>query len=54
VKKLKSPSSMKNGRFHPPKCRGKFQKNESVVHPFSQNATPILITHQKKKEEEKK
>jgi hypothetical protein len=25
-KKMKSPSSMKNGRFHPPKCRGKLQK----------------------------
>jgi hypothetical protein len=23
---LKSPSSMKNGRFHPPKYRGKVQK----------------------------
>jgi hypothetical protein len=25
-KKIKSPSTMKNGRFHPPKYRGKFQK----------------------------
>jgi hypothetical protein len=25
-KKMKSPSSMKNGRFHPPKCMGKVQK----------------------------
>jgi hypothetical protein len=23
---MKSPSSMKNGRFHPSKCRGKVQK----------------------------
>jgi hypothetical protein len=23
---MKSPSSMKNGRFYPPKCRGKVQK----------------------------
>jgi hypothetical protein len=23
---MKSPSSMRNGRFHPPKCRGKVQK----------------------------
>jgi hypothetical protein len=23
---MKSPSSMKNGRFHPPKYRGKVQK----------------------------
>jgi hypothetical protein len=25
-KKMKSLSSMRNGRFHPPKCRGKVQK----------------------------
>jgi hypothetical protein len=25
-KKMKSPSSMRNGRFHPPKCKGKVQK----------------------------
>jgi hypothetical protein len=25
-KKVKSPISMINGRFHPPKCRGKLQK----------------------------
>jgi hypothetical protein len=25
-KKMKSPSSMRNGRFHPPKCRFKLQK----------------------------
>jgi hypothetical protein len=25
-KKMKSPSSMRNGRFHPSKCRGKVQK----------------------------
>jgi hypothetical protein len=25
-KKMKSPSSMRNGRFHTPKCRGKLQK----------------------------
>jgi hypothetical protein len=25
-KKIKSPSSMRNGRFHPSKCRGKVQK----------------------------
>jgi hypothetical protein len=23
---MKSPSSIKNGRFHPPKCRSKVQK----------------------------
>jgi hypothetical protein len=25
-KKMKSSSSMRNGRFHPPKCRGKVPK----------------------------
>jgi hypothetical protein len=25
-KKMKPPSSMRNGRFHPPKCKGKLQK----------------------------
>jgi hypothetical protein len=28
LKKMKSPSSMRNGRFHPPKCRAKVQKLE--------------------------
>jgi hypothetical protein len=28
LKKIKSPSSMRNGRFHSPKCRGKVQKSE--------------------------
>jgi hypothetical protein len=28
---MKSPSSMRNGRFHPPKYRGKVQKIGSVV-----------------------
>jgi hypothetical protein len=26
MKKMKSPSSMRSGRFHPPKCIGKLQK----------------------------
>jgi hypothetical protein len=39
-KKMKSPSSMRNGRFYPLKCRGK--KWECCT-PFSQNARPILI-----------
>jgi hypothetical protein len=26
--KMNSPSSMRNGRFHPSKCRGKVQKQE--------------------------
>jgi hypothetical protein len=25
-KKMKSPSSLRDGKFHPPKCRGKIQK----------------------------
>jgi hypothetical protein len=45
---MKSPSSMRNGRFHPPKCRGKLQKNGSVGHPFSQNPWPILMMQKKK------
>jgi hypothetical protein len=30
-KKIKSPSSMRNGRFHPSKCRGKVQKTEEEI-----------------------
>jgi hypothetical protein len=40
-KKKKSPTSMKTGSFHPPKCRGKL-KNMGVLHPFLQNVKPIL------------
>jgi hypothetical protein len=36
-KKMESPSSMRNGRFHPPKCRGKVQK------------MGVLYTHSPKK-----
>jgi hypothetical protein len=43
-KKMKSPSSMRNGKFHPPKCRGKLPKNGGAVYPFSQNARPISKT----------
>jgi hypothetical protein len=48
--KIKSPSSMKNGRFHPPKCRGcgAASKNGSIAHPFFQNTMPILIIPKKK------
>jgi hypothetical protein len=31
-KKIKSPSSMRSGRFDTPKCRGKGSKNGGVVH----------------------
>jgi sterol desaturase/sphingolipid hydroxylase (fatty acid hydroxylase superfamily) len=30
-KKMKSPSSMRNGRFHPSKCRSKVQKTREEV-----------------------
>jgi hypothetical protein len=30
-KKMKSPSSMRNGRFHPSKCRGKVQKTREEI-----------------------
>jgi hypothetical protein len=49
-KKMKFPSSMRNGRFHPHKYRGKITPifwNGSDLHPFSQNAKPILITQKK-------
>jgi hypothetical protein len=32
---MKSPISMKNGRFYTSKCRGKLQNMGGVVHPFS-------------------
>jgi hypothetical protein len=37
-KKMKFPSSMRNARFQPFKCRGKVQKMGVL---FSQNAKPI-------------
>jgi hypothetical protein len=41
-KKMKSPSSMRNGRFHPPKCTGKVQKigEETLKGPFSKFLIP--------------
>jgi hypothetical protein len=48
-KKIKSPSSMRDGRFHPSKCRGKASKNGSVVYPFFQNARPFFITPKKRR-----
>jgi hypothetical protein len=38
---MKSPNSMRNGRFHPPKCRDKVQKMGVAIHPFFQIARPI-------------
>jgi hypothetical protein len=51
-KKMKSPSSMRSGRFHPPKCRGKVQKME-VLYIHSSKMPGLfpyfLIILQKKK-----
>jgi hypothetical protein len=46
-KKIKSPSSMRNGRFHPPKCKGKLQKMGLLYTHFSKR-TGISQTSQKK------
>jgi hypothetical protein len=40
---MKSPSLMRNGRFHPPQVLRQASKNGSVVHPFSHNARPMFI-----------
>jgi hypothetical protein len=42
-KKMKSPSSMRNGRFHPSKYRGKVQNTgeETLKGPFS---NPLIHT----------
>jgi hypothetical protein len=41
-KKMKSPSSMRNERFHPPKCRDKVQKigEETLKRFFSKLLIP--------------
>jgi hypothetical protein len=45
VKKMKSPCSMRNGRFHPSKCRGKVQKTgEETLEGLSSNLL-IHIAH---------
>jgi hypothetical protein len=45
VKKIKSPSSMRNGRFHPSKCRAKVQKTgERTLKGLSSNLL-IPIAH---------
>jgi hypothetical protein len=40
---MKSSSPMKNGRFHPPKCRGKVQKigEETLKGLFSKFLIPV-------------
>jgi hypothetical protein len=40
---MKSPSSMRNGRFHPPKCRSKVQKieEETLKGLFSRLLIPV-------------
>jgi hypothetical protein len=50
-KKMKSPSSMRNGRFHPSKCRGKVQKMEVLYthSPKIQGQSPNFLTTPKKK-----
>jgi hypothetical protein len=49
-KKMKSPSSMKNGRFHTSKCRGNLQKMEVLYTHSSKLPGPpsnFLITPKK-------
>jgi hypothetical protein len=54
---MKSPSSMRNGRFHPSKCRGKVKKM-GVLHTHSPKmpgpSTNFLITPKNKKVKSKK
>jgi hypothetical protein len=55
-KKMKSPSSMKNGRFHPSKCRGKVQKLGVLYIHSSKMPGPspnFLITPKKSKRKKK-
>jgi hypothetical protein len=49
-KKMKSPSSMRNGRIHPPKCRGKVQKMGVLyIHsPKMPSPSPNFLTTPKK------
>jgi hypothetical protein len=44
-KNMKSPSSMRNGRFHPSKCRGKVQKMREETHKGLFSNLLILATH---------
>jgi hypothetical protein len=53
---MKSPSSMRNGRFHPFKYRCKVQKMGVLYPPSFQNAKPIpkLVKTSKKKKKKRK
>ena len=42
---MKSPSSMRNGRFHPPKYTGKVQKTEEETLKGLLSNFLILATH---------
>jgi hypothetical protein len=44
-KKIESPSSMRNGRFHPPKCRDKVQKIEKETLKELLSKFLILVAH---------
>jgi hypothetical protein len=44
-KKIESPSSMRNGRFHPPKCRDKVQKIEKETLKGLLSKFLILVAH---------
>jgi hypothetical protein len=51
MKKMKSPTSMRNGRFHHPKCRGKVQEKAMLYTHSSKMPGPspnFLITPKKK------
>jgi SET domain-containing protein len=51
---MKSPSSIRNGRFHPSKCRGKVQKMGVMCTHFPKMSGPnFLIILQKKKKTKK-
>jgi hypothetical protein len=51
LEKIKSPSSMKNGRFHLSKCRGKVQKLEVLYthSPKMPSPSPNFLIAPKKK-----
>jgi hypothetical protein len=52
---MKSPSSIRNGRFHPSMCRGKVQKMGVMCTHFPKMSGPnFLIILQKKKKKPKK
>jgi hypothetical protein len=56
-KKIKSPSSIRNGRFHPPKCWGKLQKKGVLYTHSPKRPGPFLKLPKKnikKRKKEKK